>query len=113
MSVLINGMKMPTSCNDCPMCYDMMQCSIAEPIINFFKVKKEFDFCAERHPRCPLVEIPSHGRLIDADKFFKDICNSLNEMTTIGIAVDGEWMWGKLIDALGNAPTIIPAEEGE
>jgi hypothetical protein len=58
-------------------------------------------------------EIPPHGRLIDADEFFKDICNSLNEMTAIGIAVDGEWMWGKLNDALGNAPTIIPAEEDE
>ena len=54
-----------------------------------------------------------HGRLIDADEFFKDICNSLNEMTAIGIAVDVEWMWGKLNDALENAPTVIEAEEGE
>jgi len=57
--------------------------------------------------------VPPHGRLIDADAFFKDICDSLNEMTAIGIAVDGEWMWGKLNDALNNAPTIIEAEEGE
>jgi len=61
----------------------------------------------------PVEEIPPHGRLIDADAFFKDICDSLNEMTAIGLAVDGEWMWGKLNDALRNAPTVIEAEEGE
>ena len=47
-------------------------------------------------------------RLIDADAFYKDICDSLNEMTRIGIAVDGEWLWGKLNDSLDNAPTIEP-----
>ena len=47
-------------------------------------------------------------RLIDADAFYKDICDALNEMTRIGIAVDSEWLWGKLNDALENAPTIKP-----
>lgn len=47
-----------------------------------------------------------HGRLIDADALFKDICDSINEMTKIRIAVDGEWLWAKLNDALDNAPTI-------
>lgn len=54
MSVLVKGMKMPKSCSDCELCYDMMECCVGEPIINFFRVK-EFDFCTERHPRCPLV----------------------------------------------------------
>ena len=53
---------------------------------------------------CPLVEVStSHGRLIDADKLMDDICSALNEMTKIGIAVDGEWLWGKLNDAIDNA----------
>ena len=47
-------------------------------------------------------------RAIDADALYKDICDSLNEMTRIGIAVDGEWLWGKLNDSLENAPTIEP-----
>lgn len=58
------------------------------------------------------VHVPPHGKLIDADEFFNDICNSLNEMTAIGVAVDGEWMWGKLNDALRNAPAVLEAEEG-
>lgn len=48
------------------------------------------------------------SRLIDADALFKDICDSINEMTKIGICVDGEWLWAKLNDALENAPTIEP-----
>lgn len=57
------------------------------------------------------VEIPKHGRLIDADAFFEDICNDLNAMTKIGIAVNGDWLWAKLEDALEHALTIIEAEE--
>ena len=47
-------------------------------------------------------------RLIDADALFKDICDSINEMTKIRIMVDGQWLWAKLNDALENAPTIEP-----
>ena len=59
-----------------------------------------------------VVEIPTpHGRLIDADALFEDICNDLNAMTKIGIAVDGDWLWAKLNDALGHASTIIEVEK--
>lgn len=57
------------------------------------------------------VSIPPHGRLIDADAMFKDICDDINAMTAVGIAVDGQWLWDKLNDALEKAPTIIPASE--
>lgn len=58
MGVYIKGMEMPKNCSDCPMCYDMMECTVAEPIIAFFKEELDkFDFCTERHPRCPLVQV--------------------------------------------------------
>ena len=47
-------------------------------------------------------------RCIDGDSLFKDICDSISEMTKIGICVDGEWLWAKLNDALENAPAIEP-----
>lgn len=50
-------------------------------------------------------------RLIDADALFKNICDSINEMTKIGVMVDGEWLWAKLNDALENAPTIEPGRK--
>lgn len=54
----------------------------------------------------------SHGkeqtmsRHIDAEAFMQDINDSIEEMTEIGIMVDGEYLWGKLLDALENAPSI-------
>ena len=52
-----------------------------------------------------------HGRLIDADDIMNDIKNDINEMTNIGIGVDGQYLWGKLNDAIYNAPTIIEGSE--
>lgn len=54
MSVIIKGLEMPKSCCDCPMCYDMIQCTVAEPLIDFCR-DDDFDFRGERHPRCPLI----------------------------------------------------------
>ena len=56
----------------------------------------------------PLPE--HHGRIGDLDAVMSDINNNINEMTNIGIAIDGEYLWGKLNDAIDNAPTIIEAE---
>lgn len=50
-----------------------------------------------------------HGRIGDLDAIMNDISNSINEMTNIGIGVDGEYLWAKLNDAVDNASTIIPA----
>lgn len=94
MSVLIKGMEMPHSCSDC----------------NSYNP----DYCMQNnigHRECALVELPKkHGRLIDADAFMADICRSIDEMTKIGIMVDGDYLWCKLEDALENAPTIVEKE---
>lgn len=52
-------------------------------------------------------------RLIDADALMKDICDSLDQMTNIGIVVDGDWLWAKLNDAIDNAPTIEERKQGK
>lgn len=95
MSILIKGMEMPKKgCHHTLTIY-------ADGTI---AIGKSTDYKA--------VEIPTpHGRLIDVDAFFEDICNDLNDMTRIGIAVDGNWLWAKLDDALNNAQTIIEKEE--
>ena len=66
MSVLIKGMEMPTSCNDCPLAGDF-KCNLMPSIP---ALCKEYDMAVQNGKRlnnCPLVEIPPHGRLIDAD----------------------------------------------
>lgn len=104
MSVLIKGMSKPTECNNC----------------EFVQHGATNDWCyiteKQLHCDCPLIEIPPHGRLIDADALMK----------TCGMATDcydcpnGEHGWCKrsqdaanICEAIEDAPTIIPAEESE
>lgn len=97
MAVLINGMEMPKEDEEIIIRISPNGTVMTEYALPITGVKA--------------VSVPPHGRLIDADAMFKDICDSINEMTAIGLAVDGQWLWGKLNDALENAPTIIPASE--
>ena len=57
MSVLIKGMEMPKNCGECPMVCEFDLCHIT----------KGGRTLSERPPHCPLIEVPKHGRLIDAD----------------------------------------------
>lgn len=54
-----------------------------------------------------------HGRIGDLDAVLTDIRDSIDEMTAIGIAVDGDYLWAKLNDAIDNAQIIIEADKEE
>ena len=86
MSVLIKGMEMPTCCAGC--CLD--------------RFCKHWDIVPYRHEDCPLVPVPKHGRLIDE----KDIVPKDGYIIADGMACIP-------VKDIINAPTIIPAEEGE
>lgn len=99
MSILIKGMEMPRSCDGCNFCdYEQGCCLVFG--------EGERGTGGEKDGRmewCPLVEIPPHGRLIDADELLK----------RKGDAYDSR---GHLLYAVGTgsivtAPTIIEAEE--
>lgn len=66
MSVLIRNMEMPINCHSCPMCF-MRFCQAADRELSEREIKPN----AKRPDDCPLVEIPPHGRLIDADALVK------------------------------------------
>ena len=95
MSVLIKDMEMPTSCADC-------------------RVRLAVGCCGNlpyntRMPGCPLGFVPPHGRLIDADALDKAIEEEVHECAWDNASFSGYRVWNLLDDA----PTIIPAEEGE
>ena len=99
MSVLIN-MEMPTSCWDCPMChsnaeYDYAYCCVSSADTSGNKIPSD----------CPLIPVPKHGRLIDADALLKGCERVATKYATREYAFSQS--------ALDNAPTVIPAEEGE
>lgn len=89
MGIYIAGMEMPTGENS-------LLCIISPDGSIEFKL----DFEKRWHDG-NAIEIPPHGRLIDADALAKDYDG-------FPVRID-PWVWNEL----SHAPTIIPAEEGE
>ena len=90
MSVLIKGMEMPKYCYTCP-AYDYIKsfcCVLRTKVINLND---------NRYKDCPLIAVPTHGRLIDADAFLK----WLKEFHPSDVAI---------MSGIKNARTIIEAE---
>jgi len=98
MGVYIKGMEMPTNCMLCPLCVEEADPANGEMCMVTGTLMPP---CTrERLDNCPLVPVPQHGRLIEADR--------LKEVFHRNVA-SGE-AFDQLIDI---APTILPAEEGE
>lgn len=98
MSILIKGEAMPKSCGECPcIClnWSFIGCAITA---------SRTDDVDLRLPDCPLVEIPPHGRLIDADEFEDELYE--HEFSN----------WcdkDEVSELIDSAPTVIESEEQE
>ena len=107
MSVLIRGMKMPTCCFYCEMCYqdqDSEHCITSRCAAQ--EHKEIFPDRSVRDDDCPLTELPEkHGRLIDADAINYE--DEIWEKKCIPILlVYIAWL------IAGEVPTILEAEDG-
>ena len=119
MSVLIKGAKLPKSCFGCHLFNldDRDLWCIANHYAGCCRVLSKYidenKFVNERHPDCPLIEVPPHGRLIDADEFKNYIRSGYEEMKHLfnenlkaaTLVTEG---FCKDID---EAPTVIEAED--
>ena len=97
MSIYIKGIKMPKDCWHCPMINNVDECCLL--------TEKQHDMYEGEMDQvqaafCPLIEVPPHGRLIDADKQKPYMLNE-------------HYRYRRVYDAeeIENAPTIIPADE--
>lgn len=95
MSVLVRGMEMPKNCHSCPMCL-MRFCQAGDRELS----ERETRPNAKRPEDCPMLPVPPHGRLIDADALDSSETDYLGNHLVYLVDID-------------DAPTIIPAEEGE
>lgn len=112
MSILINDMEMPTSCVLCR----MSEYHVANPYCKITEAKILRD--RDRNNDCPLVPVPPHGRLIDADAFTKRLKTEFE--IALPLFKTETWkrrsceMVNAIVGELEEMPTIIPAsEEGE
>ena len=112
MSVLINGMEMPKNCGQCP--FKKLSSTGESMICELTLFTVPWDW---KTTDCPLIPVPPHGRLIDADALMETISKVIGINASIeqrNEAVDQErrclWWFEQQI---GIAPSIIPAKEGE
>ena len=110
MSILIKGMEMPKGCGDCRFFAWSrgvgQHCAVA-PSITFHPTIDGMDVKYERNGDCPLIPIPPHGRLIDADAAIR---NGWVISRTYAASATENVYEVKAIDAL---PIIIEAEGEE
>lgn len=79
--VYIAGMQKPEKCDDCPLQTADMICELST---------------------CPLIPVPDHGRLIDAEALMKQVEHDA-PLSTVYEKTMRRY--------LNNAPTIIPADK--
>ena len=107
MSILIKGMEMPESCHKCefidilPTC----PCRKMEDGDFWYNVSLAVDV----HKDCPLVPVPPHGRLIDADANLAVMMRVLDAPYTGHGTIDTA-MLKACIKMFEEAPTIIEEE---
>lgn len=95
MSILIQGMEMPENCAVCP----IRSWNGEDDICPFSKVEA---LPIGRQVKCPLIEIPLHGRLIDADAIKEKI-----DHQRPGRMYEDAWA----LTIIDDAPTVLPADK--
>lgn len=107
MSVLINRMKMPKDCIKCPLCL------FTDGHWKCLADGSHADFGGTcRPPKCPLIELPDHGDLIDRETLKKSLIDKGETIGIDGFSIDG-LSADDVCCAIENAPVIIPAERSE
>lgn len=113
MGVYVKGMEMPTNCSECAFCgyygNGEHMCDIIEKAVEYESGK------TSRRDDCPLVPVPPHGRLIDADALITTFCEWGTSLENKGkFVITMAEAKQTIVDIIEDAPTIIPAsEEGE
>lgn len=107
MSLLINGIDLPSSCQPCK-----LKRFAGNRVLSGCKpeVLYECPFCDglfalknKRQPSCKFEQLPTpHGRLIDADRLLAIIKSAAGDQISVPLQA--------VLDSIEHAPTVIEAE---
>ena len=89
MGVYIKNMKIPKNCDDCNFSLDCLH----------DQHQTRYKMIGDRPNNCPMIELPKHGRLIDADALITKRHYDDHDACVI------DW------DDIEDAPTIVESEE--
>lgn len=112
MSILIKGMEMPESCEDCDLCTSDGYCIAMgdDSLWDVLPEGAEYFPTGWKYEGCPLVEVPApHGRLIDYDWVVENVIKKLG-IKDKQYLLQAEKALMILVD---EAPTVIEAEVTE
>lgn len=101
MGIYIKGMEMPSDCVVCPFGW------------NGCNNQHDFVYMGDRPPDCPLVPVPSHGRLIDADALEDRCSRQAKDEWNKSTGTNWGYAYATFESDVEDAPTVIPAEEGK
>lgn len=107
--IYIKGMEMPKNCYDCDLCYDLIACNDLDEGFSH-RADGTFSPRKKRLPNCPLIEVPQHGRLIDADTLAERMDGLKQQAMADGFDL-GEFWYAAFVQHIKLSPTIIPADE--
>ena len=113
MSILVRDIEMPTRCLYCKFMIGGM--GNDDCILQSAEQNEKAETWNDLKANCPLIEVPPHGRLIDADELKKDITEEAINLRMNGLkgtprsTENHRWA----IARLDEAPTIIEAERRE
>lgn len=107
MSVLIKGLKMPTSClkGGCPI--DGFHCQLWEDKY-WSRVESPEKM---RHRDCPMIELPDHGDLIDRSALLARYAEEVKPSNNSDFMRPPRWNDAVQLTEL--APVVIPVERSE
>ena len=110
MGIYIEGMEMPHDCDECRLCAFI-------PVGDYGIHRKCLPLNANaeitiRRTDCPLIPVPEHGRLIEADAFDARI-RLAGGMCEEELTEDFKDGVQTTLYMLKSQPTVIPAEPGE
>lgn len=105
--MLLIPMDMPKNCDSCPFFDDIYTRMDGDDMYycNLSGGLTYWEYAGETEKDCPLVEVPPHGRLIDADALQTEAFNRLFS----GFASNRDVAFVNFL--LTDAPTVIPADE--
>ena len=103
--IYISGMEMPTNCTKCPCSNDETRyCHAANEYIPMLG-KPQF---------CPIIPVPDHGRLIDADALQSvTIEQQSNDYNIKAVPRNWAYAFCAFEEIVADAPTVIPADGEE
>lgn len=107
MDILIKNMKIPKKCEKCVCCGSFS----GMPVCNF--TGEEIPMRGKLES-CPLIALPEHGRLIDADAFIENHKDGFRENWGVYGQIIGtvQTPLAPVKKALDEAPTILEANNG-